>query len=187
MWIFPVVLAILLILILSVVWTHPYGGPWIPSSRKAVRQMLDLAEIKPDEQVYDLGCGDGRIIITAAKKYQARAVGIEIDPIRWLWCQFLITIFGLRGQVRIIFGDLFQQDLSEADVVVCYLLPETTKKLQGKLLKELQPNTRVVSNTFIFPGIREVGKSGKARLYRFSEENTMAAYIKEQLENSAGK
>ena len=143
MWIFPVVLAILLILILSVVWTHPYGGPWIPSSRKAVRQMLDLAEIKPDEQVYDLGCGDGRIIITAAKKYQARAVGIEIDPIRWLWCQFLITIFGLRGQVRIIFGDLFQQDLSEADVVVCYLLPETTKKLQGKLLVELQRHTQL--------------------------------------------
>jgi predicted RNA methylase len=184
MWIFPVAIAILFVLILSLIWTHPHGGPWIPSSRKAVRQMLDLAEIKPDELVYDLGCGDGRIIIAAAKKYQARAVGIEIDPTRWLWCQLLITILGLRGQVRIIFGDLFQQDLSEADVVVCYLLPETTKKLQDKLLKELQPDTRVVSNTFIFPGIREVGKSGKARLYLFSPENTMAAYIKEQLEKS---
>ncbi|RLC98874.1 MAG: SAM-dependent methyltransferase [Chloroflexi bacterium] len=185
MWIFPVAIAILLILTLSLFWTHPRGGPWIPSSRKAVRQMLDLAQIKPGELVYDLGCGDGRIIIAAAKKYHARAVGIELDPIRWLWCQLLITLLGLRGQVRIIYGDLFQQNLSKADVVVCYLLPEATRKLQDKLLRELQPQTRVVSNTFIFPGIRERAKNGKARLYLFSPENTMAAYIKEQLEKSS--
>lgn len=184
MWIIPFLIALLLILIISLVWTHPRGGPWIPSSRAAVRQMLDLAEVKPDELVYDLGCGDGRIIVTAARKYHARAVGIELDPLRWLWCQILITVLGLRDRVWIQFGDLFKHDLSEADVVICYLLPETTKILQGKLLEELQPGTRVVSNTFIFPGIKEAGKSGKTRLYRFSPENTMAAYIREELEKS---
>lgn len=184
MWVIPVVIAFLLILIVSVIWTHPHGGPWIPSSRAMVRNMLDLAQVQPEDLVYDLGCGDGRIIITAARKYGARAVGIELDPLRWLWCQLLVSILGLRDRIKIKQGDLFQQNLGEADVVVCYLLPETTKKLQEKLLAELKPGTRVVSNTFIFPGMKEAGQKGKARLYLFSSEHTMTAYITGQLENS---
>jgi len=171
-------------LLVSLIWTNTKGAPWVPSSMSAVHQMLELADIKPDEVVYDLGCGDGRIIVTAAQKYHARAVGIELDPIRWLWCQILITVLGLRDRVRIQFGDLFDQDLSEADVVACYLLPETNKKLQDKLLEELKPGTRVVSNTFLFPGIKEAKTNGKTRLYLFSPENTMEAYIKDQLEKS---
>lgn len=181
------ILSILLVvaLLVSLIWTNTKGAPWVPSSMKAVRQMLDLAEIKPDELVYDLGCGDGRIVVTAALKYQARGVGIELDPLRWLWCQILVTVLGLRDRVRIQFGDLFDQDLSEADVVACYLLPETNKKLQDKLLHELKPGTRVVSNTFLFPGIKEAATIGKTRLYLFSPENTMAAYIEDQLKKSA--
>ncbi len=177
------IISILLViaLLVSLIWTNTKGAPWVPSSMSAVRKMLDLAEVKPDELVYDLGCGDGRIIVTAALKYHARAVGIELDPIRWLWCQVLITVLGLRDQVRVQFGDIFNQDLSEADVVACYLLPETNKKLQDKLLEELKPGTRVVSNTFLFPGIKEVATDGKTRLYLFSAENTMEAYLKEQL------
>lgn len=172
------------ILILSLVWTHPYGGPWIPSSRSAVRNMLDLAEIQPDERVYDLGCGDGRIIIAAAQQYGARAVGIELDPLRVLWCRMRVRALGLQDRIEVKRGDLFQENLSEADVVICYLLPETTERLQDKLLAELKPGTRVVSNTFLFPRMRESGSSGKARLYHFSEENTLAAYIRNELKNS---
>lgn len=180
------ILSILLIVILviSVSWTIFKGAPWVPSSITIVNHMLDLAQVKPDELVYDLGCGDGRIVVTAALKYQARAVGIELDPTRWLWCQALITVLGLRDRIRIQFGDLFNQDLSEADIVICYLLPETNKKLQDKLLRELKPGTRVVSNTFLFPDIKEAASDGKTRLYLFSPENTMAAYIKDQLEKS---
>jgi len=174
-------------LVASLIWTNPKGAPWVPSSMSAVHQMLELAEIKPDELVYDLGCGDGRIVVTAAREYQARAVGIELDPLRWLWCQLLITALGLRDRVKIQFGDLFKQDLSEADVITCYLLPETTRRLENKLLRELKPDTRVVSNTFLFPGVKETAQNGKTRLYLFSPEHTMGAFIKDQLEQSAGE
>jgi len=177
------IISIILVILLaiSLVWTHPWGAPWVPSSMATVTQMLDLADLKPGELVYDLGCGDGRILVTAALRYQARAVGIEIDPLRWLWCQVLISILGLRNRVRIQFGDFFQYNLSEADLVTCYLLPETNKRLQEKLHQELKPGARVVSNTFIFPGIKETAQDGNVRLYIFSPEHTTEAFIKKQL------
>ncbi len=177
---------LVVVLVISLVWTHPWGAPWVPSSLTTVHQMLDLAQVKPNELVYDLGCGDGRIVVTAALRYQARAVGVEIDPLRWLWCQALITVLGLREKVSIVYGDFFKQDLSEADVVFCYLLPETNKRLQEKLLWELEPGTRVVSNTFIFPGVKETSKNGKIRLYLFSSENTTAKYIENELKKTYG-
>jgi precorrin-6B methylase 2 len=180
------IFSILLVLVLafSLIWTHPKGAPWVPSSMKTVQQMLDLAEIKPDEMVYDLGCGDGRIVVTAALRFKARAVGIELDPFRWLWCQILITVLGLRDRVKILHGDFFKHDLGEADIVTCYLLPDTNKRLQEKLLEELKPDTRVVSNTFLFPDIRETALNGKSRLYLFSQENLIGNYIKKELQKS---
>ena len=120
---------------------------------KKVRRMLEIANVQPNELVYDLGCGDGRIIVMAARKFGARAVGIEIDLSRYLWCQFLITILGLRKKVKVIYGDLFKKDYSDADVLFCYLLQSTNNRLEDKLLEELQPTTRVVSNTFMFHGL----------------------------------
>ena len=176
-----IIFLIILILVISITWTHPRGGPWIPTPMKTVHKMLDLAEVKPDELVYDLGCGDGRLLVAAARKYQARAVGVELDPLRYLWCQLLITVLGLRGRVKVLLGDLFRVDLSNADVVACYLLPETNKKLEHKLLRELRPGTRVVTNTFIFYQVRMAKQDGNARLYLFSAENTLVEYIKDQL------
>lgn len=181
MWILPAVFLTAFLLAVSATWTIRYGAPWAPTPMSLVHDMLDLAEVQPDELIYDLGCGDGRILVAAVRKYGARAVGIELDPLRWLWCQFLITLLGLRDRIEIRFGNLFKQDLSRADVIACYLLPDANKKLQEKLLHELKPGTRVVSNTFLFPSMQEAAKQGKARLYIFSPENTTAAYIKQQL------
>lgn len=156
--------------LVSIVWTHFWGAPWVPSSRPVVHNMLTLAEVAPGDVVYDLGCGDGRVLITAARRFGAQAVGIEIDPLRYLWCQMLITVLRLRRRVKVVFGDFFSQDLSEADVVTCYLLQDTNQKLAVKLLGEMRPGTRVVSNTFTFVGIDPVCEHGRVRLYVFHPE-----------------
>ena len=147
--------------------------------------MLRLADIQPDDLIYDLGCGDGRLIVTAATQYKARGVGIEVDPLRYLYCQLVITILGIRDQVTVVYGNFFRQDLSDADVVVCYLLPDTNKKLEKKLLRELRPGTRVVSYTFLFEQVKMDKKDGKARLYIFSPENTLMESIKKELVSTA--
>ncbi len=155
----------ILLIVISIYWTRIVGGPWVPSSMQVIYRMLDMADVGPDDTVYDLGCGDGRILVAAAKRYHARAVGIEIDPIRYLWCQLLISVLGLRKQVQIIFGNLFNTDLSEADVVVCYLMPDALSKLENKLKTELKPGKRIVSNKFSFPTLDLVTKDGNAFLY----------------------
>jgi predicted RNA methylase len=127
--------------------------------------MLKMARVGPDDLVYDLGCGDGRMIVIAARRYGARAVGIEIDPLRYLWCQMLISVLGLRDRVKIVYGDFFKHDLSDADVVTCYLLQDTNEKLEEKFKRELDSGTRVVSNTFTFPGLHGVRQDGEVRLY----------------------
>jgi 16S rRNA A1518/A1519 N6-dimethyltransferase RsmA/KsgA/DIM1 with predicted DNA glycosylase/AP lyase activity len=158
-------LIIVLIFAISVAWTNFVGAPWLPTSLGMVNKMLKLAEVGPDDIVYDLGCGDGRTLITAAWRYKARAVGVEIDPLRYIWCQTLITLLGLRKRVRIHYGNFFKHDLSEATVVTCYLLQSTNSKLEEKLKSELRVGARVVSNTFTFPGLQSVRQDGEARLY----------------------
>jgi len=133
--------------------------------------MLTMAEVRPDDLVYDLGCRDGRIIVTAARRYGARAVGIELDPLRFLWCQMLITVLGLRSRVRIVYGDFFKQDLSAASVVTCYLLTVTNKKLEGKFISELKSDTRVVSNYFLFPSLQLVSEDKEEKLYLYNLRN----------------
>jgi SAM-dependent methyltransferase len=178
MWLMDLGMILGVTLTASIVWTYFRGAPWVPTSMKMVHKMLKLAEVGPDDIVYDLGCGDGRTIITAARRYGARAVGIEIDPLRYIWCQVLVTIMGLRGRVRIIYGDFFTQDLTEATVIICYLLRDTNIKLEWKLKKELHPGTNVVSNTFLFPGVKMVRQDGKARLYRFYPDQIMTGIKK---------
>ena len=167
MW--PLIAARVLILVamIPILWTGRLGVPWVPTPLRKVRKMLDMARVRPGDLLYDLGCGDGRMIITAARHYGARAVGIEIDPLRHLLCQVLITILGLRGRVRIIHGDFFKQDLSDADVVTGYLLPDINEKLEAKLRRELRPTTRVVSSDYTFPGLHLLQEDTPAKIYLY--------------------
>jgi len=160
-------LSLAMLILLSISWTQARGAPWVPTSMREVHKMLAMAEVGPNDVVYDLGCGDGRIIVAAAQRYGARAVGIEIDPLRYLWCQLLITVLGLRGRVHVILGDFFAQDLRDADVVTCYLLQSTNKKLEEKFATELKPIARVVSHDFTFPRLKKVRWDSEDSLYLY--------------------
>ena len=132
---------------LSALW----GAPWAPTPRRVREAMLHLADIQPGERVVDLGAGDGRLVIDAARQYQADATGVEIDPLRCLIAGGLVRLAGLRGQMRVIWGNLYNYDLRGVDVVLMYLLQSTNCRLWGKLARELQPGARVVSRTFSLP------------------------------------
>ena len=159
------VLITLLIIGISIFWSGLRGAPWVPTPMHVVRRMLEMAEVGPDDVVYDLGCGDGRLIFAAAQEYGARAVGIEIDPLRYLLCKRRIIALGLQDRVQVVYGDFFEQDLRDADVVTCYLLQTTNEKLVSKLRQELDPGARVVSNSFTFPGLHLVDRDDQNELY----------------------
>jgi predicted RNA methylase len=121
MWLLTIGVILLLVLGISITWPYQRGAPWTPTPMGKIHKMLSMAEVGPDDLLYDMGCGDGRMVVTAARRYGARAVGIEIDPLRYLWCQFLVSLLGLRERVRIVYGDFYAQDLHDANVVTCYL------------------------------------------------------------------
>ena len=153
--------------ILFVMWSDKYGAPWVPTPSKKVRKMLQMAQVKPGDVLYDLGSGDGRVLIMAAREFGARAVGIEIDPLRVLWTRLMIRISGLGDRVRVERGDLFRADIGEADVVTLFLRRSTNQLLMVKLLLELRPQTRVISHIFTFPGWEIIDQDRGARLYLY--------------------
>jgi SAM-dependent methyltransferase len=122
--------------------------PYVPTTPEAVEAMLKLGQVKKTDLLYDLGCGDGRIVIAAAKNFGARGVGIDIDPQRIKEARENAKRAGVEDLVRFELGDLFEANFAEATVVTLFLLPRINLKLKPKLLEQLKPGTRVVSNTF---------------------------------------
>jgi SAM-dependent methyltransferase len=122
--------------------------PYVPTPTAVVDKMLEMARVGKDDVVYDLGCGDGRIVIAAARKHGARGVGIDLDPARIQEANENLAAANLRGRVRFIEADLFKSDFSEATVVALYLLPEVNAALRPQLWRQLKPGTRVVSHAY---------------------------------------
>jgi ribosomal protein L11 methylase PrmA len=121
---------------------------YVPTPQAVVEAMLDVAKVTASDVVYDLGSGDGRIVITAAKKYGARGVGIEMDPALVRKSNESATAAGVSGRVRFVTQDLFKADIHEATVVTLYLLQSINERLRPKLVRELKPGTRIVSHVF---------------------------------------
>ncbi len=122
--------------------------PFVPTPAKVVERMLEIAKVGPNDVVYDLGSGDGRIVIVAARKHGARGVGIDIDPERIRQARANARSAGVSSRVEFREGDLFKADLSGATVVTLYLLSSVNLQLRPKLLSELRPGTRIVSHAF---------------------------------------
>jgi cyclopropane fatty-acyl-phospholipid synthase-like methyltransferase len=123
-------------------------APYVSTPQAVVDAMLRMAAVRQGDLVYDLGCGDGRIVITAARSFGARGVGIDIDPRRIEEANFAARMAGVSGSVRFAVQDLFKTDFSEATVLALYLYAELNAKLLPKFRAELRPGTRVVSHQF---------------------------------------
>jgi tRNA G37 N-methylase Trm5 len=126
---------------------------FVPTPQDAVDKMLELAQIKKGDLVYDLGCGDGRIVVTAAKKYGVTAVGVDIDPQRVKESRENVKKNGVEDLVTIKHADIFELDLSKVDVVTLYLLPDLNVKLMPQL-KKMKPGSRIISYEFAMRGAK---------------------------------
>jgi SAM-dependent methyltransferase len=122
--------------------------PYVPTPDAVVQSMLKLANVQKSDTVYDLGCGDGRIVITAAKLYGAHGVGVDINPERIREARANAKQAGVEDLVKFVEADLFDADIHNATVVTLYLLPSINLKLRPKLMRDLKPGTRVVSHAF---------------------------------------
>jgi protein-L-isoaspartate O-methyltransferase len=146
-------------------------APYYPTPETIVEKMLRFGEVKPGEKVYDLGSGDGRIVIMAAKKFKANAVGVEFDDGLWKQSSERIAKLGLTANARIIHGDLLLQDYSDADLLTVYLLPMSNDKVTPILEKQLKKGTRIVAHDFEFSAwkpekIQDIDDDGDGRSHR---------------------
>jgi SAM-dependent methyltransferase len=134
------------------VWAQPQSRPpdveYVPTPHHVVAEMLRLAAVTPTDVVYDLGCGDGRVLIAAAQLYRARGVGVDIDPKRIEESRANADQAGVADRVQFLQQDLFETDIRDATVVTLYLLPQLNRQLRPKLFSDLRPGTRVLSHDF---------------------------------------
>jgi SAM-dependent methyltransferase len=132
----------------AVAQTPSLDVPYVPTPQVVVERMLEIAKVGKDDLLYDLGSGDGRIVITAARRYGARGVGIDLDPQRVREARDNAVKAGVDKRVQFVNGDLFKTDLSQATVVTLYLLGSVNRELRPQLWRQLKVGTRVVSHAF---------------------------------------
>jgi len=138
-----------MVLLWLALWTQiSIQAPYVQTPPEVVSAMLKLAGVRKDDLVYDLGCGDGRIVIAAVRQFGARGVCVDLNPARIREAQQNARRAGVRDRIEFLQQDLFDTDIRKATVVTLYLLPEVNLELRPKLLRELKPGTRIVSNSF---------------------------------------
>jgi SAM-dependent methyltransferase len=142
-----------------------WNAPYWPTPQSTTEEMLALAQVSSEDIVYDLGSGDGRIVITAAAKYGARGVGIEVDPKLIRKSRQLAQQAGVSGRVRFIEQDMFEADIRQATVVTLYLWESMNDRLKSLLIEQLSPDTRIVTNTYKIPGWTPIKQQDKLYLY----------------------
>jgi predicted RNA methylase len=174
----------LLVAIVSLpVMAQPPGqrmAPYVPSPQEIIDRMLEVANAKQGDTVIDLGCGDGRVLITAVQKFKAKAIGIEIDPKIAAQASDTILKLGLQNKARVVHADVFDADLSQADVVTLYLTTSFNEKLRPKFEKSLRPGTRVVSHDY---GIRGWNPVQVEEVFMHGRRHRIFLYIVEAKTN----
>lgn len=128
---------------------------WVPTMSEFINGFFELTPVSPSDVVYDLGCGDGRLLFAALEKGAGRCVGIDIDPKMIAKARRSARQKGLESQITFIEDDFLNRDLSEATMIFCYLFPEALRALKPKFERELKPGTRIVSEVFTVPKWKE--------------------------------
>lgn len=170
----------LLLVILSFIW--PPDSPWAPkwrTKKKVAQKALKQAKTDKNDVLYELGCGDGEVVLSAARDFGARAVGVEIDPVRVLITNLRVKANKLTSKVKIMRKDFKQVDLSEATIIYMYLVPAGMKKLIPKFKKDLSINTKIISYRYKLPidknesNIRLIKEDSvdKIYIYNFTRSN----------------
>ena len=151
----------LAILVYWAIWTQPFGSGWLPVPKAEMKRGLEKAKVRKKDVLFDLGCGDGRVIIEASKTCKF-ATGFEMDPVR-----YLISKIRTRGnpKTEVIRGNFFKWNLKDANVIFAYLHPKTNKHLAAKIKLECKRGTRVVSYWWKMPGLKQVWKDEKKRVF----------------------
>lgn len=155
-----------------------FGAPWHPLSDANIRRILDFAEIRPGEKFYDLGSGDGRVLIAAARDYCARGTGVEIDPIKVLLSKWFVKAGELSDQVRIQRGNVYDFDVSDADVIYLYLSHQALDRLFPELLDRIKPSARIVCYRFCIRNLEpvKVNEDKNLFLYRMDKGRSVNEY-----------
>lgn len=146
------------------------GAPFVMIKKRHAERMIELAKIKKGEKVYDLGSGDGRLVILAAKK-GAQAIGFEINPFLVLISWVRIFLSGVRKNAQVKWRNFWWQDVSDADVVLLYLITQHMERMEEKLKKELKPKARVISYIFRFPNWQHAFHDQKHKLYVYEKKS----------------
>ena len=158
---------ILLLILLSMIW--PPDSPWSPwwrTDKRTAEAIVRFAKISPEDRVYDLGCGDGAVLLEAAN-CGASGVGVEIDISRVFLAKLRIAFSGHSGKIQIRRGNLFDSNITEASVVVMYLVPKTLQRLEKKLKKELRPKTRVITYVYPLPYFKQIAHDSELNLFLY--------------------
>jgi 16S rRNA A1518/A1519 N6-dimethyltransferase RsmA/KsgA/DIM1 with predicted DNA glycosylase/AP lyase activity len=148
-------------------WSSVIGAIFVPTPMDVVGKMLEIADVNENDTLIDLGSGDGRIILEAAKSYDANSIGIEADPLRVFWSRSRIKSNDLEEKVEVIWGNFFKTDLSKATVVTVYQGQGINNKLSTKFKEELDPGTRIVSYSFTFDGWEPMKKDPESDVYLY--------------------
>ena len=145
-----------LLVLVAVFGTLAYGAlsaaPWVPVPRFDVERLLELARLKPGEIIYDLGCGDGRLLIKAAQTYDVKAIGFEVSLLPYFLARWHVARSGVGERVKIHYRNFWSAPLGQADVIVTFLTPRAMQRLSLKIPTELKPGARLVSYAFKLPG-----------------------------------
>lgn len=142
-----------------------HGAPWQPSEVRNIHKMLEMAGVKPEEQVYDLGSGDGRVLVLAAKEFNAKATGIEINPFLVFYSQLRVLALGLQKRVKVLRADMFKADINSADVLILFQREETNELLKEKLRREMKKGARLVSYVWEMKNWKPTKSDSSSEIY----------------------